>query len=205
LPQQARIALKRDPLAIGRPDWIDVAITFKRQAGQVVADQVVDPDLALRFVDLSGYTLSIRRNSRKPIVVGRRGHRLLCPPSIHPYEFQRSGLNGTGNIHERSRGGKAVLQRQDAFHHGKSRARNGQPLRIERHGHQVSRLRIDQVPGGRKARDTYRRHPWDQVPSLTRPDRLDGNLSVKCRKQHGLAAGQELRTPVANLSLLETS
>ena len=84
-----------------------------------------------------------------------------------------------------------------------------QPLGIERHGHQASALRINQVPRGRIA---GLRGPLDQVSPFARPDRLDGNLRVgesDCSssgsKEHCLAAGQELRPAVADLPFLETS
>ena len=111
-------------------------------------------------------------------------------------------LNASRNIDQRSRGGKAVLGGsgdwglQDALHHGDRRARDFQPLGIERHGHQSSPLRIDQVPGGRVA---GLRPPLDQVPPFARPDRLDGNLRVEpiiIRQQRALPC-RRARTPAS--------
>ena len=76
-----------------------------------------------------------------------------------------------------------------------------QPLRIERHRHQGLPLRIKQVPGGRVA-GGYRR--LDQVPSLAGLDQLDRNpraAGISRRKEHRVAAGQELWVLMAGLAL----
>src|SRR2546422_7489663 len=106
-------------------------------------------------------------------------------------------------------GGSGVSGQQDALDEGDRRTHDLKPLRIERHGHKASPLRVKQVSGGRVA---WIRRPLDQVPSLACPVRLHGNLRVgpieTCfgsSKEQGLAAGQELRPAVIDLPFLETS
>ena len=135
--------------------------------------------LSSESVDHHGHALPVGREPRIQIGASRRGQRLLQTLSIDPHQPALGRLNAPRNIDQRSRRGNAVLggagawRLHDALDDGDRRARHGEPLGIERHGHQVPPLRIDQVPG---ARITRLRAPWDQVPPFARSDRLDGNL-----------------------------
>ena len=110
----------------------------------------------LRLLDRHGHALSVGRKPRVPIDVWRRGQRLFLPhpdlptpacagPTERPPEYRSTiPLRKCCNVWLRRR-------LQDAVQHGDRCARNREPLGIERHGHQVSPLRIDQVAGGHVA------------------------------------------------------
>jgi hypothetical protein len=141
----------------------------------------------------------------------RRGQGLFCPVAADPHQPALGGLSAAGNISQRSRGGNAVLsgactpRLQDAFYNGDCRTGKLQPSRIERHGHQVPPLRVNQVPGERIAG----LRSLDKVPLFTRSGRLRCNLQASDIRSGGkedcLAVGQELGPIVAVLPFLHTS
>src|ERR1700674_3793768 len=94
---------------------------------------------------------------------------------------------------------------QDALHHGNRRACDRDTLEIERHGHQVRALCVNQVPRGCVVGECP---SLDKVPSFARHDRLDGNAETGTSKRSGskqycLAAWQELRQAVAGIPFLQ--
>ena len=82
---------------------------------------------------------------------------------------------------------------------GTRRSRSCQPLGIERHGHKVPPLRINQMSGGCVAWICPR---LDQVPPFTRPDSLNNDLRVAKSYLHSIRQQRELpcrraRTPAS--------
>ena len=196
-----------DPLAVGCPDRIDIIALLESQPGQSVAGKVVNPNLAIRFFESSGYAPAIRRNSRHHVIVRGGGQRLFRALSIHPNEPQLRRLRRTRNIHERSVRGKTILQGQDTLDDRDRRSSDRQSLRVEGRSHQVCSLQIDDVPGGCIARENNR---LQQISALARFERLHGNFGRKSGSSRDVeekarATRQELRQKMAEFSFLKTS
>src|SRR6202011_412988 len=82
------LALKRDSLAIGCPNRVDVTRPIECQSAQGVPRNVVNPDLTVAFLDSGGNSLSVGRNPRECVIVGLSGKRLLRTIAVHPDQIQ---------------------------------------------------------------------------------------------------------------------
>jgi len=219
LPEKAQrpvlAGVKCDPLAVRRPNRVEVHIPFEGNPRQCLPSEIIQPDLSVLSRDRRGHLRAVRGHSREQVGARRGSHWLLRPIAIDPHQVALVGLSAPRNIDERPGGGNTVLCAsagrglQDRFHDRHSRSRDLKPLRIKRHGHQTPPLRINEMAGGCEPRLRCR---CEQVPPFARPKGLDDELRVspikvsRCSiEQQGFASRQKFRPAMANLSFGEAS
>src|ERR1700674_1812330 len=84
LPILARI--KRYPLAIRCPNRAIVPIPLKREPGQRLAGEIVQPDLRFLLRDIHGYPPTVGGKPRAPVSVRGYGQGLLRPIPTDPHQ-----------------------------------------------------------------------------------------------------------------------